>query len=88
MNLSLIYRLPVLEDNDTSVSQEVVDNRTLRSVLQINNSQPSDDALYTCVAWNNAGSDEASAQLTVFGTYCYGPTTIKEDLSVAIDLPL
>ncbi len=64
-----IPRMSVLQDSDTIITQEVVDNRTQRSVLQVNNSQPSDDALYTCVAWNIAGSDEGSARLTVLGTY-------------------
>ncbi len=62
--------MSVLQDGDTIITSEDVGDRTQRSVLQVNVAQPSDDALYTCVARNNAGSDEASAQLTVLGMYC------------------
>ncbi len=61
--------MPVLQDDDTTITLEDMGDRTQRSVLQVNVAQPSDDAVYTCVAWNDAGSDEASAQLTVLGSY-------------------
>ena len=54
-------------DTYITVSEDILDDRTLRSTLTINSTIPSDTAEYFCVATNDAGTDSASATLTVQG---------------------
>ena len=54
-------------DTYITVSEDILDDRTLRSTLTINSTMPSDTAEYFCVATNDAGTDSASATLTVQG---------------------
>ena len=53
------------ESDDITILIDSTGDTTRNSTLQILNTLPIDTGTYTCVATNAAGSDTASAELTV-----------------------
>lgn len=57
---------PVLPDSRVTISETAAGD-TLLSVLTFNFSVRSDNAVYSCIASNSAGSDEATIELSIQG---------------------
>ena len=57
----------VISDNSSQINNTAMSDRVLVSTLTISEAQPSNSAMYRCVASNLLGSDNAVAQLTVNG---------------------